>query len=56
LGGGVIAAVIGPNLANYTRENFYEVPFAGSYISLLGLYFLAILVLSFLKLPAHKKQ
>lgn len=47
LAGGVMAAVIGPNLANYTRDSFFDVTFAGSYISLLGLYFLAIAAMSF---------
>jgi len=56
LAGGVIAAVIGPNLANYTRESFFDVAFAGSYISLLGLYFLAILAMGLLKLPSHKNN
>lgn len=54
--GGVIAAVIGPNLANYTRDSLGDVAFAGSYASLLGLYFLAIIGLSFLKLPDHRDE
>lgn len=54
LAGGVIAAVIGPNLANHTRERFFDVPFAGSYISLLLIYFFAIAALSLLKLPSFK--
>lgn len=56
LAGGVIAAVIGPNLANHTRERFFDVPFAGSYISLLLIYFLAIAALSLLKLPNFKDE
>jgi len=56
LAGGVIAAVIGPNLANYTRDSFGGVAFAGSYASLLGLYFLAIIGLSLLKLPDHRDE
>lgn len=54
--GGVIAAVIGPNLANYTRDSLGGVAFAGSYASLLGLYFLAIIGLSLLKLPDHRDE
>jgi len=54
--GGVLAAVIGPNLANYTRDSLGDVAFAGSYASLLGLYFLAIVGLSFLKLTDHRDE
>jgi len=56
LAGGVIAAVVGPNLANYTRDSLGDVAFAGSYASLLGLYFLAIIGLSLLKLPDHRGE
>ena len=56
LAGGVIAAMIGPNLANYTRDSLGDVAFAGSYAALLGLYFLAIIGLSFLKLPDHRDE
>ena len=51
LAGGVIAAVIGPNLANYTRNSFEGMLFAGSYASLVGLYVLSVIALFFLKLP-----
>lgn len=56
LAGGVIAAVIGPNLANHTRERFFDVPFAGSYISLLLIYFLATAAFALLKLPNFKDE
>ena len=49
--GGVIAAVIGPNLANLTRNSIPNYLFAGSYISIIGLYILIFIVLGFLKLP-----
>jgi len=49
--GGVVAAVVGPNLANLTRESVPDVLFAGSYISVVILYLLALIVLAFLKLP-----
>lgn len=51
LAGGVIAAVIGPNLANLTRNLLGHVNFAGSYASVIGLYVLSLGTLSFLKLP-----
>ena len=50
--GGVVAAFIGPNLANLTRNSIADASFAGSYISVIVLYALMLLVLSFLKLPA----
>jgi len=51
LAGGVIAAIIGPNLANYTRNSFEGMLFAGSYASLVVLYVLSVIALFFLKLP-----
>lgn len=51
LAGGVIAAVIGPNLANLTRNLIETAHFAGSYASIIGLYILSLGVLSFLRLP-----
>jgi len=49
--GGVVAAIVGPNLANLTRDSFSDFTFAGSYISIIVLYFIAFITLSFLKLP-----
>ncbi|MBI1422458.1 MAG: MFS transporter [Gammaproteobacteria bacterium] len=51
LAGGVIAAIAGPNLANLTRELIDRAMFAGSYAAIIGIYILALIVLSFLKLP-----
>lgn len=53
LAGGVIAAFIGPNLASWTRDLISTVAFAGSYISLVSVYIIAMLLLVFLdiKLP-----
>lgn len=47
--GGILAAVIGPNLAKYSREWVQEAEFAGSYASVIGLYILMFVVLSFLR-------
>jgi len=49
--GGVVAAIVGPNLANLTRESVPDTLFAGSYISIIIIYFLTLVALSFLKLP-----
>jgi MFS family permease len=50
LAGGVIAAFAGPNLANWSRHLLLE-EFAGSYASLIVLYFLAFGLASFLRIP-----
>ncbi|OMH32820.1 MFS transporter [Motiliproteus sp. MSK22-1] len=46
LAGGVLAAVLGPNLAIYSRDWSSEQPFIGAFIGLLGLYVLALILLS----------
>jgi len=51
LAGGVLAAIIGPNLANYTRDVFSDAAFAGSYASMIVLYLLSFLLLLRLDLP-----
>lgn len=55
LAGGVLAAIIGPNLANFTREMVSGAAFAGSYASIIVLYVLSFILLNFLDLP-HKRQ
>jgi len=53
LAGGVIAALVGPNLANWTHD-WSAVPFAGSFMALIGVYALTLLGLLFLRVPpAH---
>lgn len=54
--GGVVAAIVGPNLANLTRDSVAETPFAGSYMSIIVLYALALITLAFLKLPRQVKH
>lgn len=51
LAGGVIAAFVGPNLANISREWIASAEFAGSYASVIALYMLTLLALFTLKLP-----
>lgn len=53
LAGGVVAAVIGPNLAKYSRQWIDSAEFAGSYGAILVLYMLILFALSFLRLPDH---
>jgi len=56
LAGGVIAAIVGPNLANYTKEFIENAYFAGSYAALIVLYVFSISALSFLKLPEAQTE
>lgn len=58
--GGVIAAVVGPNLARITKDTIESAAFAGSYASIIVLYVLSFAVLAFVQLPKashhHKQQ
>jgi MFS family permease len=51
MAGGVIAAFVGPNLANISRDWISSAEFAGSYAAIIALYLLTTAALSFLKLP-----
>ncbi len=48
--GGVIAALIGPNLAHWTRE-WLATPFAGSFVALTGIMLLSFFTQLFLEIP-----
>jgi MFS family permease len=50
LGGGILGAVIGPNLALATRDTLPE-PFAGAYLALVGVALLALAVISLIPFP-----
>jgi MFS family permease len=50
LAGGLVGAVVGPNLASRTR-NLLEVPFAGAYLSLAVVALLSMAVMAFMKFP-----
>lgn len=56
LAGGVIAAIVGPNLANLTRDLITQAAFAGSYAAIIGVYVLSLLILSLLALPNTHTQ
>ena len=49
--GGVVAALVGPNLAHWTSEWLAGIEFAGSYLSLLGIYGLSLAVLLLVRIP-----
>ncbi|MBA4261399.1 MAG: MFS transporter [Comamonadaceae bacterium] len=56
LAGGLLGAVLGPNLASRTR-NLLEVPFAGAYLALAVVAALAMLIMAFMKFaPLPLKQ
>src|SRR6516225_1620029 len=51
MAGGLIGAVIGPNLASVTR-NWFEVPFAGAYIALAVVALASMAMMQFIDFPA----
>ncbi len=51
LAGGLLAAIIGPELAKHTLDWLAPVFYAGSYLSLVGLYLLSFCLLAFVKIP-----
>ena len=53
LAGGIIGAFAGPNLASATRD-LSMAPFAGAYLSLVGVALLSMLALSFIRFPVHQ--
>jgi MFS family permease len=50
LAGGLVGAVLGPNLASRTR-NLMEVPFAGAYLALAVVALVSMVIMAFLKFP-----
>ncbi|WEX07459.1 MFS transporter [Chelativorans sp. AA-79] len=50
LGGGVVSAILGPQVAIHTREFFAPVMFAGAFASIIGLAALGAMILSLLRL------
>ncbi|MCU0813010.1 MAG: MFS transporter [Burkholderiaceae bacterium] len=50
LAGGILGAVVGPNLASATRE-WTTQPFAGVYIALIGVALLGLVVISLIRFP-----
>jgi MFS family permease len=51
MAGGVVAALLGTNLANWTRNLLAEAPFVGSYLVLIGLYTLSLAAVTFIRIP-----
>jgi predicted MFS family arabinose efflux permease len=53
LGGGVVTAILGPQIVIFTRDLFDPVMFAGSFASIIGLAAVGAVVLSFLRPRGH---
>ncbi|MFA7668901.1 MAG: MFS transporter [Burkholderiaceae bacterium] len=51
--GGLVAAIIGPQVVIWTRDSLGAIPFAGSFLGQAGLALLALPVLALLRLPRH---
>ncbi len=56
LAGSVVAAFVGPNLANLTKGAIAGSIFSGSYFVLAAVYFFSLIAVSFLKVPAVAAQ
>jgi len=54
IAGGVVAAIIGANLVNWFTHTIAGAPYAGAYAALIVAYILALVLLSFLRLPARE--
>jgi len=52
LAGGIVTAILGPQIVIFTRELFAPVMFAGSFASILPLAAVGAIILSFLHVPA----
>jgi MFS family permease len=53
LAGGIVGAVVGPNLANLTRDVF-PTPFVGAYVALIFVALLSLLIMSFIEFAPHQ--
>jgi len=56
MAGGVVAAFVGPNLANFSKDILGQAAFAGSYASLIGLHILSLSLLMLFRPPAVKSK
>lgn len=53
LAGGIVTAILGPQIVIFTRELFAPVMFAGSFASILVLAAVGAIILSFLRIPSR---
>lgn len=54
MAGGILAAFLGPNIANWTHDSITDYKFAGSYLVVCCMYILTFIILNFASIP-HKK-
>ncbi len=52
LAGGIVGAVVGPNLANVTR-GLLPTPYVGAYLALIVVALLSLLIMTFIDFPPH---
>ncbi|MDB5896451.1 MAG: putative transporter [Ramlibacter sp.] len=55
MAGGLIGAIVGPNLAARTRD-MADAPYVGAYLALAGVALLAMLLLAFMRFPAVTRR
>ncbi|MGB7480740.1 MAG: MFS transporter [Burkholderiaceae bacterium] len=53
LAGGIVGAVIGPNLANATRD-LMAAPYVGAYLALIAVALLSLAIMHFIEFPPHQ--
>ena len=56
LAGGVVAALLGPNLARWTADTIPAAPFTGTYIALVAVYAVALIALLFADIPPPTEE
>jgi MFS family permease len=56
LAGGVLAAIIGPNIANWSRDLLSGADFAGGYVAITAFYLLSMLLLALIDFPTVAQQ
>ena len=56
LAGSVVAAFIGPNMTNLTKDTISDALFAGSYMTLAAVYLLSFTLVSFLRVPVTEME
>jgi len=56
LAGGVLAGIVGPQTVIATKDMFEPILFAGTYLAQAGLAFIALLLVSFVKIPKPMKS
>jgi len=54
--GGIVAALLGPELAKHSHDLFPATPFLGAYVAISGLVFVSMSLLAFLDIPPPKDE